>query len=83
MSKTKHSKLSPHRNQLTFDESGIREARLTKKATPVGHVAYCTPCNWSTGICVGMDDKSGRTRAEVFLANHRKTSTHRANLRAR
>lgn len=58
--------------------SGIREVSiLPRRKLPVGYVAYCHPCNWSTRIIIGnTDDMSGWHRADVLLSNHRKSRAH-------
>lgn len=79
MPKLKHTRSE----YLSKDDSGVRTARLTHRASPVGYVAYCNPCAWSTGICVGMDDVGGLDRANIKLKNHRKTPEHHRNTRTR
>ena len=64
-------------------EVGIRSARLTRLTTqksPIGYVAYCNYCSWSTGICVGMGDNESLSMAQSRLNTHRKNPTHHATL---
>jgi hypothetical protein len=65
---------------VTADQIGIREARLTTKRFPIGFVAYCNYCNWSTGICVDQSEQSSLARATDRLNAHRKTTEHHAAL---
>ena len=60
--------------------TGIRSARLTTKKHPIGYVAYCNYCNWSTGICVGDGDYDSLRMAQSRLNLHRKNPTHHATL---
>lgn len=56
---------------------GIRSVSiLPRRKKPVGHVAYCTPCDWSTRIILGTELLSSFDRADIILANHLKSRTH-------
>jgi hypothetical protein len=60
--------------------SGIRPVLLTtRKSGPIGNVAYCNLCDWSTRICAGLND-DGWQRASTYLADHRKSQEHREAL---
>lgn len=57
---------------------GIRESPLLpNRATPIGHVAFCNECNWSTKICAG---DGSYDRASDYLKFHRASQEHRATL---
>lgn len=64
---------------LIYDphSSGVRKVQLTKKAFPVGYVAFCNPCAWSTGICLGTTEFPAWERAAIKLVNHKKTEGHK------
>ena len=56
---------------------GIRTVSiLPRRKKPVGYVAYCTPCDFSTRILLGTEMMSGHDRAEVYLSNHLKSRLH-------
>jgi hypothetical protein len=56
---------------------GIRETPITLKVKPVGHVAFCHTCEWSTGIFVTGTDGDSYSLANRRLLGHLKTEDHR------
>jgi len=60
---------------------GVREVPITKKKKPVGYVAFCNVCNWSTGI--HTPDTEGKDaaykRADQQLVEHLRSREHFQN----